>query len=285
MRLDKFLAARSGLSRGACRRALTDGGVWAKGKRVTRLSRLVAAGETFAMAVEARAAVALEPSILFEDDWLLALDKPAGLPSQGTLSSAEGNAIAWAGRHTGRPVFSVHRTDSGTSGVLIVAKGQAAATALAAAFREGTVSKRYLAIGSGRLPAKAGIIDAPLRRSPTPGRWQVAASGLAARTDYELLASSGSTLFVAAEPRTGRTHQIRVHLAHAGAPLLGDRRYRGPSSVQLPSGGAFVPQRPMLHASRLRVAHPGTQEPLEIKAPLPADFRELTAAFGWPDPT
>lgn len=170
--------------------------------------------------------------------------------------------------------------------MLIVAKGQASATQLAAAFREGTVAKRYLAVGSGRLPAKAGSIEAPLRRSPTPGRWQVATSGgLPARTDYELLASSGPTLFIATEPKTGRTHQIRVHLAHAGAPLLGDRRYRGPTSVQLPAGGSFVAQRPMLHASRLRVAHPGSGQPLEIVAPLPADFRELTTAFGWPDPT
>lgn len=260
--------------------------MWAGGKRVTRLSRVVASGETYSMAVEARPQDLAEPTILFEDEWLLALDKPAGLPSQGTLSSAEGNAIAWVERHVGKPVFSVHRTDSGTTGVLIVAKGQGAATTLAAAFREGTVAKRYLAIGSGRLPATSGSIEAPLRRSPTPGRWQVATSGgLPARTDYELLASSGTTLFISAEPKTGRTHQIRVHLAHAGATLVGDRRYRGPSSLQLPTGGSFVAQRPMLHSSRLRVAHPGTHEPLEIKAPLPADFREVMAAFGWPDPT
>jgi len=259
--------------------------VWVRGKRVTRLSRLVAAGETFSMAVEAKAADLADPTILFEDEWLLALDKPAGLPSQGTLASAEANAIAWAQRHVGREVFSVHRLDAGTTGVMIVAKGPGAATTLAAAFREGTVAKRYLAIGSGRL-ASSGSIDAPLRRSPTPGRWQVAASGgLPARTDYELLGSAGSTLFISAEPQTGRTHQIRVHFAHAGAPLLGDRRYRGPTSVQLPAGGSFVAQRAMLHASRLRVAHPGTGAPLEIVAPLPADFRELVSAFGWPDPT
>ncbi len=259
--------------------------MWVAGKRVTRLSRSVSSGETYAMAIEARTAQALEPRILFEDEWLVALDKPAGLPSQGTLSSAEGNAIAWAERHVGQAVFSVHRIDSGTSGLLIVAKGREAATKLAEAFREGTVSKRYLAVGSGRL-ASAGSIDAPLRRSPTPGRWQIAISGgLPSQTDYQLLAASGATLLIAAQPRTGRTHQVRVHLAHAGAPLLGDRRYRGAPSVQLPAGGSFVAERPMLHASRLTVAHPGTGQPLEIVAPLPADFRELATAFGWRDPT
>jgi 23S rRNA pseudouridine1911/1915/1917 synthase len=125
-----------------------------------------------------------------------------------------------------------------------------------------------------------------LRRSPTPGRWQVATSGgLPSLTDYELLAASGATLLIAAQPKTGRTHQVRVHLAHAGAPLLGDRRYRGAPSVQLPAGGSFVAQRPMLHASKIQLAHPGTGAPLEIVAPLPADFRELVTAFGWPDPT
>jgi RluA family pseudouridine synthase len=242
------------------------------------------AGETFSMAVEARPSETPDARVLFEDEWLVALDKPAGLPSQGTLSSAEGNAVAWAERHVGRPVFSVHRLDAGTSGVLLIAKSQAAATRLAAAFKDSLVAKRYLCVGSGRLASPVGSIEAPLRRSPTPGRWQVAAEGgLPSRTDFELLASSGSTLLVAAEPKTGRTHQIRVHLAHAGAPLLGDRRYRGPSSVQLPGGGAFVAEHPMLHASRIRLAHPGTGAPLEVLAPLPTDFRELIAAFGWPE--
>jgi len=258
--------------------------VWLAGHRILRLSRPVVAGETFSLVVESKPpAVTAEPRVLHEDRWLLALDKPAGLPTQGTLASAGANAIAWAERRAGKRLFSVHRLDAGTTGVLVVAKSGEAATALAAAFREGRVEKRYLAVAAGSLPAARGTIDAPLARSPTPGRWQVArgGQGLPARTDYEVLGSKGGAILVEARPRTGRTHQIRLHLAHAGAPIVGDGRYRGQATLPLPGGGAFVATRPLLHAGRLDLPHPADGKLLRLEAPPPADFAEVLSAFGW----
>ncbi|MHB8419303.1 MAG: RluA family pseudouridine synthase [Myxococcales bacterium] len=283
-RLDKFLAAHAGLSRGQCRRVIAEGGVWLEGRRIQRLSRPVAAGETFSLVVDPKPAGDLpEPRVLQDDRWLVALDKPPGLPTQGTLASADRNALAWAERRAGRPVFSVHRLDAGTSGILVVAKSREAARALAAAFREGRVRKVYLALASGRLPAASGTIDAPLVKGRTPGRWQVArgGQGLAAQTDYQVLRASGSLLLVEARPRTGRTHQIRVHFEHAGAPILGDGRYRGPSVVPLPDGGAAVAKRPMLHAASLELPHPKDGTPLRLAAPPPADFAAILASLGW----
>ena len=282
LRLDKFLAARSGLARGACRRAIAEGGVWFRGERLRRLSRPVRAGEAYELAVDTRPpAEAREPQVLFEDGWLAALDKPPGLPSQGTLASDRSNALAWAQRRFGGETLAVHRLDAGTSGVLLVARSRESASRLAARFREGQVEKRYLAIGHGRLPAKAGSVTAPLRRSPTPGRYQVASQGgWPSQTDYRLLAESGADLFIEARPRTGRTHQIRVHLAHLGAPLIGDSRYRGPETVARPGGGTFTAHRPLLHASAITFAHPRDNRPVTIEAPLPDDFTEALQALG-----
>jgi 23S rRNA pseudouridine1911/1915/1917 synthase len=283
LRLDKFLAARSGLSRGACRRILAEGGVWLDGRRTTRLSRAVRAGERveiFASPHEQDRAP--EPSVLFEDDALLALDKPALLHAQQTQASDRSNALAWARSHTGREVFSVHRLDLGTSGVMLVAKTRAAATALAAQLREGRMEKRYLALSCGRLPRVAGTADMPLRRGATPGRYEVAPEGLGwpSRTEYRLVAARGPVLLVEARPKTGRTHQIRVHLSALGAPLMGDRRYRGPSSAERLSGGTFTAPRAMLHAAAIGLTHPISGIPLLIEAPLPADFLEAVRDLG-----
>ncbi|MHB1844438.1 MAG: RluA family pseudouridine synthase [Deltaproteobacteria bacterium] len=282
-RLDKFLAAHSGRSRGVCRQAIGDGGVWLRGERVRRLSRTVAQGEVYELVLAARPQTATrDPTILYEDRWLLALDKPAGLPSQGTLDSETQSALGFASRHVGAEVFSVHRLDAGTSGVLVVAKGKGAASQLASAFREGLPRKVYLAFATGSLAAERLSLNAPLKESPTPGRMQVAKSGgLAAQTDCALLARAGQTLLVAARPRTGRTHQIRVHLAHAGAPLLGDRRYRGAPAASLPDGRLFPARRPMLHAALLELPHPEDGRPLRLAASLPHDFEELAFELGW----
>jgi RluA family pseudouridine synthase len=216
-----------------------------------------------------------EPTLLFEDAGLLALDKPAQLATQGTLASDRANALAWAHAYTGGEVYSVHRLDLGTSGVLLVARNPEVASALGAQLRDGRVEKRYLALAFGRLPAEAGSIEFPLRKGATPGRYEVAPAGTGwpSHTDYRVLAARGDVLFVEARPRTGRTHQIRVHLSYLGAPLLGDRRYRGPSSVALPSGGAFTAARAMLHAAAIRFDHPVSGTSMEIEAPLPEDFR------------
>jgi 23S rRNA pseudouridine1911/1915/1917 synthase len=277
-RLDKFLAARSGLSRGACRRAIAEGGVWIGGRRVRQLSLSVQKGRVIEIAVEDRPmADFAEPRVIFEDASLLVLDKPAGLPSQGTLASDRRSALGWAQQLRGEEVRTVHRLDIGTSGVLLLAKTAAAATALAAQFKEGLIEKRYLALCVGELPAKQGRLEQRIRPSARRGVFEVGADGgVPAVTDYQVLASRTPLLLVEARPRTGRTHQIRVHLSAAGAPLLGDARYGGPGSVQL-EGELLAATRPLLHAAELSVTHPQLGTRVTFEAEPPVDFEAIRA--------
>jgi 23S rRNA pseudouridine1911/1915/1917 synthase len=275
-RLDKFLASRSGLSRGQCRRAIEEGGVWLARKRVRRLSLLIEAGQAFEIVIDDRPSVPQdEPRVIFEDRSLLALDKPAGLPSQGTEASDRHNILGWAQERFDKRVRTVHRLDAGTSGVLVLARSSESATALAAQFKAGTVSKRYLAICVGRLPAEQGRLEQRIQPSSRRGVFEVSDSGgVPAVTDYRVLAQRAPLLLVETRPATGRTHQIRVHLSAAGAPLLGDLRYRGPSGVTL-DGEVLRATRPLLHAAELALDHPATGKRVVFKAEPPDDFASL----------
>jgi 23S rRNA pseudouridine1911/1915/1917 synthase len=210
--------------------------------------------------------------ILHQDASLVAVDKPAGLPSQGTLTSDRRDALAVAGRQLGRELRTVHRLDAGTSGVLLLAKDHRSASKLAAQFREGTARKTYRAICCGRLPAETGRIDLPIAADLRPGTQRVASSGAPAQTDYRVLATKASLLLVELHPLTGRTHQLRVHLAHLGAPVFGDQRYRGPRALALPDGTFVRADRPLLHAAELRIAHPVSGKELILRADDPEDF-------------
>jgi len=203
------------------------------------------------------------------------LDKPAGLPSQGTLASDRRNALGWAQQLRGDEVRTVHRLDIGTSGVLLLAKTAAAATALAGQFKQGLVEKRYLALCVGALPADEGRLAQRIGPSARRGVFEVtAAGGVPAVTDYRVLARRPPLMLVEARPATGRTHQIRVHLAAAGAPLLGDPRYGGPSSLRLESE-LIRATRPLLHATALTVTHPRSQTRVSFEANPPADFAAI----------
>jgi 23S rRNA pseudouridine1911/1915/1917 synthase len=173
----------------------------------------------------------------------------------------------------------VHRLDRETSGVTVLARTREAAAALSAAFRDGRPEKTYLALAA-RTPSPAeGRLDAPLGPDPSrPGRRAVLASGEPAATRYRTLrAGPAGTALVECRPETGRTHQIRAHLAHLGAPLLGDPRYGGPRRVLETS----VP-RVMLHARRLELAHPASGAPLAFEAPVPEDFLSVLRALVGP---
>jgi 23S rRNA pseudouridine1911/1915/1917 synthase len=226
------------------------------------------------------AAAPLGPErLLFADPHLVAIDKPAGIPAQATLTSDRGTLPELAAALLGGPVTLVHRLDRETSGVTVLARSPEATLALAEAFRAGVPEKTYLALCLRPPSPPQGRIEAAIGRDPRrAGLRTISPGGDAAATRYRTLAI-GHAALVEARPETGRTHQVRVHLAHLGAPLLGDPKYGGPRMV----GAVSVP-RVMLHAARLELPHPVTGAPLRFEAPVPADFAALAAALECPLP-
>jgi 23S rRNA pseudouridine1911/1915/1917 synthase len=173
----------------------------------------------------------------------------------------------------------VHRLDRDTSGLLVVAKNEAARAALAREWKERRVEKGYLALVHGRLEPPQGVIDAPIGRDPRHRqRMAVVEGGRAARTAYRVQRYLPETprgrdvySLVEVTPSTGRTHQIRVHFAALGHPLVGDRVYGRPSAVV---------RRQFLHAHRLAFRHPVDGRPLEFESPLPEDLRQALERLG-----
>jgi 23S rRNA pseudouridine1911/1915/1917 synthase len=280
-RLDRFIAARGGISRGEARRALDSGGVFLEGRRCKVAGRAVRRGQKVVVNLEEGGRGASSPAaldrgrLLYADADLAAVDKPAGVPAQPTLTSDRGTLPELVAALLGTPVTIVHRLDRETSGVTLLARTRAAAAALSEAFRVGVAEKTYLAL-CARPPAPAeGRLDAPLGKDPArPGLRRVDPRGDPAATRYRTVRVSAGGALVEARPETGRTHQIRVHLAHLGAPLLGDARYGGPRRV-----GEVVVPRVMLHASRLELAHPVTGAAMVFEAPVPEDFAAVERAL------
>ncbi len=267
LRLDQLIASRTGLSRRQAREALRLGGVQVARKRVKVAGRLLAAGTEVRVALddELGEPPTLEIPIVFEDPWLLAVNKPAGLPTQGTWASDRHDLLALL--RTQRPdlhPFLHHRLDQGTSGVLLFALAAEANAGLTRAFEGREAEKQYLARVSA--PLEACTVDLPVGRlrHGNPGRFACAGDLIDPRpavTDFrparpEEVADLVPGHWVVARPRTGRTHQIRVHLAQVLRPILGDALYGGEPSEQL-----------WLHAWKLRLGHPVTGAPLEVLAP------------------
>lgn len=224
-----------------------------------------------------------EPHVLFEDADLLAVDKPAGVVTHPAYRHPDGtlfDAIVarQVARGERRP-WLLHRLDRDTSGVVLLAKTEHARKHLVRQFERRLVRKWYLAVVRGTPDVSAGAICAPLRRDPADRRRVIVdPTGQAATTSYSVLAAYEDTALVLAEPRTGRTHQIRAHLASRGHPIVGDSTYGGDDErLDLTSAGEH---RHLLHAWRLRVSHPASGDALRIEAPVPADF-VATAPDGW----
>lgn len=281
-RLDRFIAARGGVSRGMARRALEAGGVFLDGRRCKVAGRTVRAGQEVVVNLAEGGRAAPSPGqlergrILHADRHLAAVDKPAGVAAQATLTHERGALPDLVARLLGGKVHVVHRLDRETSGVTVFARTREAAASLAGAFRLGRTRKTYLALVARAPDPPEGRTDAPLGRDPSrPGSRAVVPSGEPAATRYRTLrvGPSGAAL-VECRPETGRTHQIRVHLARLGAPLLGDPRYGGPRRV----GDVAVP-RVMLHALQLEIDHPATGERLALAAPVPEDFAAVERAL------
>lgn len=272
LRLDQLVAQRTGLSRRTAREALKLGGVQVDRKRVRVAGRLLKPGTEVRVAYDPDlppVPVVAIP-VVYEDDWLLAVDKPAGLATQGTWATDRHDLLALLkAQRPDLKLYLHHRLDQGTSGLLIFAKAPAANPGLAAAFAGRDLEKLYLARLSA--PLEACTVEAPIGRlrGADPGRFGCAGDLMdpkSARTDFrpataEETAGLVPGCYVVARLHTGRTHQIRVHLAHLGHPILGDTLYGGAPSDRL-----------WLHAWRLGLRHPVTGAELRLEAP-PTRFR------------
>lgn len=277
-RLDRALAVLDpDLSRTTAARLIRAGHVFLNGAP-TKPADAVRAGDLVEYSrPEAEfaepAAEAIPLRLIHDDPDFVVVDKPAGMVvhpapghSNGTLVQALlglGGSWSSAGGET-RPGI-VHRLDKGTSGLILAARNDVAHRALAAQLADRSLSRTYLAVVRGGLSRPAGILEGPIGRDPANRlRMAVVAGGRFARTRYEVVENRAGRTLVRCELESGRTHQIRVHLTALGHPLVGDDLYGGARRGE--------PQRPLLHAWRLRLRHPRTGEPLGFEAPLPDDF-------------
>jgi 23S rRNA pseudouridine1911/1915/1917 synthase len=287
-RLDQFLAGHIG-SRAQAQRRIAAGVVSLDGVPARKNDRL-RGGETIAIAsdvvdaVRAAGGVA-DFAIMYEDPDLIIVEKPAGVvvhPAgphrEGTLAQALAHR-GGAGGEPWRPGL-VHRLDRDTSGLLVVAKSEEAHRRLKAALAAREIVREYLALVEGRPPARSGTIDAPLgrdRRART--RMSVDTDKpRSARTHFVLEEALPAATLLRVRLETGRTHQIRAHLAAIGHPVVGDDRYgRGGRSRRSSHGPLVGAGRPFLHAAALAFDHPATGERLDFSSPLPPDLQAVRA--------
>ncbi len=231
----------------------------------------------------------LEIRVIHEDPWILVVDKPVGVAVHPNAAHGWGTLSQWAQWKYGplphppgepeRPGV-VHRLDKETSGVMVLARTEAALAELKAQFRARKTEKRYLAIVYGVPEFTSDYIDEPISRDPLhPERMKLVASGgRESSTFYEVLEEYGRWALVACMPKTGRTHQIRVHMAGVGHSLVGDKFYRCANAQRYPLPPEAPPlERQALHAQRLTFFHPAHGEAVTFEAPLPEDMKGLLA--------
>ncbi len=280
-RVDRYLTGLGTWgSRSHVQRLINDGHVRVQGQRVkpgtvVRTGQLIdvePAPPALPAGIEAEA---IPLDVLYEDEWLLVINKPAGLvvhPAPGHWRGTLVSALLhhWQGPRAGldpeRPGI-VHRLDKDTSGVLVIAKDSATLAELGRQFRDREVDKQYVAAVSGRMLRASGTIAAPIGRNPVHRkRMAVRQGGREALTTYEVIDRFTDVTFVRLHPKTGRTHQLRVHLAAIGHPVVADAVYGRQRQAQR------ALRRQALHAERLRFHHPHSGEWMTVTAPWPEDL-------------
>lgn len=276
-RLDAVVAAQLSITRAEAQRAIAAGGVLVDGVPRDKSHRLFG-GERIEVDLEPGSRLAAEGpplELAWRDEHLVVVRKPAGLPTHPTenrrggtvVNRLLGMGIPLAVRGGPLRPGIVHRLDAGTSGLLVVACDEATYEALAETFRRHEAERTYLALVRGSVRHERFEVEAPLGR--TGARIRVdATGGRQAATAFGVRERFARATLLEAEPRTGRTHQIRVHLASVGHPVLGDRRYGGAGD----DARALGLDRAFLHAWRIAFDHPATGERLELEDPLPADL-------------
>ncbi len=293
-RLDVAIAQALALSRTRARDLVDEGFVTLDGRPVGKPATVLRGDEIVSVLIPPERPVMVEAedvplTVIFEDEHLAAIDKPAGMTAHPTATLRTGTVVnALLGRmplskeqhqdpstDAYRPGI-VHRLDKDTSGVMVVAKHDAAHRALSSAFKRRLTEKAYVAITVGSIDDGV-VVDAPIGRHPVK-RQQMTVGGSnprSASTQFRVLARLPSHTLVRAKPHSGRTHQIRVHLAHLGAPILGDQVYGRASDVIA---------RQALHAQQLTVPHPVDHQAITFSAQVPADMVQAWLHLGgtWP---
>jgi 23S rRNA pseudouridine1911/1915/1917 synthase len=283
-RLDAFVhATMPALSRRLVHRLIADGDVRVNGRRVPKGERLRPGDAVTLPALPG--SIAPEPElalpVAYEDDWLVAVEKPGGMPGHALDPRQRGTAAAFLLARNpematvGDPLAPglVHRLDTGTSGLLLAARTAAAHAAARAALRARAVEKRYLAVVEGVAHALDGrLVRLPLAHDPRDRRRMAPVTGAArawpAESALAVVRGTGERTLLEVTIRTGVTHQVRVHLARLGHPVVGDVLY-GARPAELPRG------RHALHACRLTLTHPASGRPLVIVSALPAELARL----------
>ncbi|MBN1322237.1 MAG: RluA family pseudouridine synthase [Thermoleophilia bacterium] len=288
MRLDVFLGKRREMGSRSRVAALIRAGAVTVDATVRAKSHLLTKGQVVEVALPHEATLDLVPEthevpVLYEDEWLLVADKPAGMPVHPSRGHSTGTLVhallghGLSGGEEFRPGV-VHRLDKDTTGLLVVAKSPEVHRRLVAMMRRKAVDRRYLALVHGGFSSETGTIEAPVGRDPAR-RKSMTIGGVAARearTHFRVLERLGDLTLVEARLETGRTHQIRVHFLAIGHPVAGDPTYARRDTLGL--------GRQFLHSYRLSFVHPVTGEAIDVESPLPADLAgvltELRASAG-----
>ena len=282
VRLDAFLSADGTLTRSQAARLIAEGRVRVNGKPAAKSARL-SGGETVTVDVPQLRETALPAQdipldVVYEDDDVIVVNKPTGLVVHPAPGHPDGTLVNALLHHCGdslsgiggekRPGI-VHRIDRDTSGLIIAAKNDAAHLALSAQLKDHSLSRTYECLVTGNMKQDSGTVDAPIGRSSADRKkMAVVPTGRRAVTHWEVVARYPGVTHLRCRLETGRTHQIRVHMAHIGHPILGDTVYGAKKPVPGLTGQC-------LHAAGLRFVHPRTGEPVELHCPLPPEFTAM----------
>ena len=281
-RADVFLAAKLGVSRSNMQKLLEDGRV-KRGEKIIKANYKVRAGEMFVVDIPEPEPIEAVPEnipldIIYEDDDVVVLNKARGMvvhPAPGNYTGTLVNALLYhcsnlSGINSAIRPGIVHRLDKDTSGIMIVAKNDAAHISLSQQIQSKTAVRTYLAVVRGNIKTDSGTIETQIARDKTDRKKMavVKDGGRDAITDYEVMERFGKYTLVRCKLRTGRTHQIRVHMEYLGYPLVGDPKY---SPMKTP----FGIKGQALHSHTMEFTHPRTGERMKFEAPLPEDMHKI----------